>query len=62
MSDAVRPLSDLDDDAAERAALTKAINEALADPRAVPHADMRVWLLELAAGNFDAIPPVSRLL
>jgi Fe-S-cluster formation regulator IscX/YfhJ len=63
MSEATRPLPDFDDeDAAELAALTAAVAEADADPRVVPHAEVRSWLLELAAGNFDAPPPVARRL
>jgi Fe-S-cluster formation regulator IscX/YfhJ len=62
MSNTARPLPELDDEAAELAALTDAVNEALADPRAVPHAEMREWLLQLAEGNFDAPAPVARKL
>ncbi|MEA1650036.1 CopG family transcriptional regulator [Nitrospirillum sp. BR 11164] len=57
------PIPELDEEqAAELAALTAAVAEADADLRAVPHEEMRAWLLELAAGNFDAPPPVARLL
>lgn len=60
MTDAARPLPDLDDEAAELAALTAAVEKARANKRGIPHAEMREWLLELAAGNFDAPPPVAR--
>ncbi|WP_145621161.1 hypothetical protein [Nitrospirillum viridazoti] len=57
------PIAELDEEqVAELAALTAAVAEADADLRAVPHEEMRAWLLELAAGNFDAPPPVARLL
>lgn len=51
-----------DEDAAELAALTAAVAAARADRRGVPHAEMRAWLLEIAAGNFDAVPPEPRSL
>jgi len=60
MTEPARPLPDPDDDADEIAALSAAIAEARADPRSVPHEEMRAWLLELAAGNFDAPPPEAR--
>ena len=60
MSEAARIPPDLDDDAAELAALAAAVAKARANKRGVPHEEMRVWLLELAAGNFDAQPPVVR--
>ncbi|MDR3516484.1 MAG: hypothetical protein P4M00_11740 [Azospirillaceae bacterium] len=53
-------LTDFDEDAAEAAALAAAVEKARANPRSVPHAEMRLWLLELAAGNFEAPPPVAR--
>jgi len=28
-----------------------------ADPRTVPHEDVRAWLLRLAGGEFDLPPP-----
>jgi len=57
------PTVDMDDEeAAELALLKAAVEEALADPRGVPHEEVRAWLLELASGNFDAPPPVARLL
>ena len=59
MSDPARPL--LDDDEAETAALSEVVAEARADRRVVPHAEMRAWLLEIVAGNFDAPPPEFRL-
>jgi hypothetical protein len=56
------PLPEIDDDAAETAALAAAVAAARADRRGVPHEEMRAWLLEIAAGNFDAPPPEPRLL
>lgn len=54
------PIQDLDDDeAAELAALTAAVAEADADPVEIPHAKVRAWLLDLAAGRFDVPPPTS---
>ena len=49
-----------DDEAAELAALEAAIAKADANPRSVPHAEVRAWLLRLAEGDFDAPPPVAR--
>jgi len=60
MAEPARPLPDLDDAAAELAALAAAVAESDADPRVIPHSEMRAWLLELAAGNFDAPPPIAR--
>jgi len=57
MSQAARPIPELDDDDAELAALTAAVAEARANHRAIPHSRVRAWLLEIAAGNFDAPPP-----
>ncbi|HWK45024.1 MAG TPA: CopG family transcriptional regulator [Stellaceae bacterium] len=54
------PLPDIDDDEAELAALAVAVAEARADSRSVPHSEVRAWLLEIAAGNFDAPPPIPR--
>jgi hypothetical protein len=58
------PVPDNDDDAgtAALAALVAAVAEARADPRAIPHEEMQVWLLRLAAGELDAPPPAPRLL
>lgn len=50
------------EDEAERRALGAAVAEARADPRSAPHAEVRAWLLRLAAGEFDAPPPVPRAL
>ena len=49
----------LDDDeaAAEARALAAAIAESDADPRTIPHEEVRAWLLRLAQGDFDAPPP-----
>jgi hypothetical protein len=60
MSKAQSPLPDHDEEEAELAALTAAVNKSRANKLAVPHAEMREWLLEVAAGNFDAKPPESR--
>jgi Fe-S-cluster formation regulator IscX/YfhJ len=49
-----------DEDAAETQALAAAISESDADPRTVPHQDVRVWLLRLANGEFDSLPPEPR--
>ncbi len=55
------PVPEIDDEeAAELAALAAAVEEARADPRSIPHSEVRKWLLEIAAGNFDAVPPVPR--
>jgi hypothetical protein len=54
------PVPDIDDDEAELAALSVAVAEADSDPRAIPHSEVRAWLLEIVAGNFDAPPPVAR--
>ncbi len=51
----------LDDEAADEAkALSAAIAESDADPRTVPHEDVRSWLLKIANGEFEAPPPVPR--
>lgn len=50
-----------DEEAAETALLLEAIREADADPRIVPHEEMRAWLLRIAAGEFDAEPPEPRM-
>jgi len=50
----------MDDDMAESVALQAAVTESDADPRVIPHDNMRDWLLQLAAGKFDAPPPVAR--
>lgn len=62
MSNTARTTPDIDDEAAETAALAAAVAASRADRRAVPHDEMRAWLLEIAAGNFDAPPPEPRLL
>ena len=51
-----------DDEAAELAALEAAVAEAQANPRSVPHAEVRAWLLRLAEGDFDAPRPTAHLL
>lgn len=61
MTDAARTQPDLDDDdAAELAALAAAVAEARAEVGSIPHSEVRAWLLEVAAGNFDAPIPVAR--
>jgi hypothetical protein len=52
-----QPAPILDD---ETAALAAAVAESDADPRSVPHEEMRAWLLRLANGEFDAPPPEAR--
>jgi hypothetical protein len=54
------PLIEDDEAAAEAQALAAAIAIAEADPRRVPHEEVRPWLLRLAAGEFDAPPPKPR--
>jgi len=51
------PIIEDDEDAAEAQALAAAIAVAEADPRRVPHEDVRAWLMRLAEGEFDAPPP-----
>jgi hypothetical protein len=61
MTEPAKPLPDYDeDDAAELAALVAAVAESDADPQVIPHDEMRIWLLEIAAGSFEARPPVAR--
>jgi hypothetical protein len=50
----------IEDDQAEARALAAAIAESDADPRTVPHEAVRAWLLRLAAGEFEAMPPEPR--
>ncbi len=54
------PIIEDDEDAAEAQALAAAIAVAEADPRRVPHEEVRAWLLRLANGEFDAPPPQPR--
>jgi hypothetical protein len=61
LADAAHPLPDIDDDEAEVAALKAAIAKCRADPREVPHEEMRAWLLKIAEGDFSAPPPTPRL-
>lgn len=49
-----------DDAAAEAEALAAAVALARTDAASVGHADMRAWLLRIAAGETDAPPPVPR--
>jgi hypothetical protein len=61
MNDPTNPLTDLDlDDAAEAAALTAAVEKARTGRRGVPHAEVRAWMLEIAAGNTTLPPPAAR--
>ncbi len=41
----------------EQEALAIAIAESDADPRVVPHSEVRAWLMRLANGEFDAAAP-----
>ncbi len=50
------PIED-DEDAAGGQALAAAIAESAADPHTAPHDEVRFWLLRLANGEFDALPP-----
>ncbi len=54
------PFIEDDEAAAEARALTAAIAESDADPRTVPHEEVRAWLLRLARGEFDAPLPEPR--
>jgi hypothetical protein len=54
------PVPLVDDDEAEAEALAVAVAAAEADPRRVPHEEVRAWLLRLANGEFDAPPPTPR--
>jgi hypothetical protein len=62
MTDTAHPLPEQDENEAEAAALKAAIAKSRADPREVPHEEMREWLLKIAAGDFAAKPPTPRLL
>lgn len=59
MSASLQPFED-DEAEAERRAFEAAIAESDADPRTVPHEEVRDWLLHLANGEFDAPPPEPR--
>jgi Fe-S-cluster formation regulator IscX/YfhJ len=54
------PLIEDDEAEAETRALAAAVAESDADPRTVPHAEVRAWLLRLAEGEFEASPPEPR--
>jgi hypothetical protein len=54
------PVPQIADDEADAGARAVAIAESDADPRTVPHEEVRVWLFRLAAGEFDAPPPQPR--
>lgn len=51
------PLIEDDEAEGEARALAVAIAESDADPRTAPHEEVRAWLLRLAQGEFDALPP-----
>jgi hypothetical protein len=59
MNQIARRIAD-DDDLAEAQALAAAVAASDADPRAVPHEEVRAWLRRLAEGAFDAAPPDPR--
>jgi hypothetical protein len=61
MDDVRTPQLTNDEAATESKALKTAIAESRTDPRGVPHSEMRLWLMEIAEGNFTAPPPVPRL-
>ncbi len=54
------PLIEDDEAESEARALAAAVAVAEADPRRVPHEEVRIWLLRLANGEFDAPPPTPR--
>jgi hypothetical protein len=54
------PLIEDDEVQAEASALAAALAVAEADPRRVPHEQVRTWLLRLAAGDFSARQPLAR--
>jgi Fe-S-cluster formation regulator IscX/YfhJ len=60
MMDVPQGPTELDDTEAEAVALRA--DAPRADPRAVPHAEMREWLLRIAAGDFAAEPSIPRTL
>ncbi|MCB8874454.1 hypothetical protein [Acidisoma silvae] len=49
------------EDAMERQALAVAVAKARANVHGVSHDAMRLWLMEIADGNFQAEPPQSKL-
>ena len=59
MPNVAPPIED-DEAAAEAEALAAAIAASDADPRTVPHEEVRAWLLRIANGEFDAPPPEPR--
>jgi len=61
MNDTVQPFSEIEESEAEAAALKAATAKSRADPREVPHEEMREWLLKIADGDFTAEPPTPRL-
>jgi len=46
----------------EDISLAAAVAQARQDRRGVPHDEMRPWFLRLEQGEFDAPPPVPRIL
>jgi hypothetical protein len=59
MTEVARKL-DVNESEAETKALAQAVASARADKRGVPHAEMRDWLLKVAAGDFKAEPPKAK--
>jgi glutathione S-transferase len=57
MPDTVPPFHD---DDAEARAIAEAIAESDADPRTVPHEEVRAWLLRVSQGDFNAPLPIPR--
>jgi hypothetical protein len=51
------PLIEDDEAEAEAGVLAAAVAESDADPRTVPHEEVRAWLLRLAHGECDARQP-----
>jgi len=54
------PLTEDNDVATEARSLAAAIATSDADPRSVPHEEVRAWLLCLAQGKFDTPPAEPR--
>ena len=54
--------TELDDEEADAAAMSAAIEVARADRRGMSHAEMREWLLKVAAGDLAVEPPTPRTL
>ena len=52
-----KPAHLIEDDEAEARAQAAAIAWSDTNPRALPHEDVRAWLMRIAQGEFDAPPP-----